>query len=495
MISALRRHAALVVLACALPAATAAQEPVRYEHRVVVATTSRDRAEDITESLEHNVNRLGALGYELTALAGGNAAILDAMLQRRAYQWGTVDHGGLTFAVMARPERGPLVARRYRLLHVRNTLELQPELTAIGADGYRMTVAALDGDIPHVAFEQTAGTVPAGYRLFRNRGRQTWMDQALADADTRQRLTRVMPVALDAAIVELGPPQTAPAAMQWLSQPAHLFSSLAGPLRTLAASGARVDLMRTRANDVSLLVVTPAGATGARADYALDEGPWGTPCVRGALAGVAVIPGGNVGCAMDRSGPAVTNHGLDLTVREQPTAGGHVLFRGPDCDVRARLESSRPAAPRVAAALQLEREIARALTPGFRVVHVLATSDSNGQRRLVTLTTDRPPAVVTGPDVPRRAAPPLVAEITGRFSARYRDLEDRVNEALANQPGIRAAAPWFEVGDGRPSQAAQLFGCVAAIGDDAPTAAAARDVLTAHGAKGYAFYNKLVTGR
>lgn len=207
------------------------------------------------------------------------------------------------------------------------------------------------------------------------------------------------------------------------------------------------------------------------------------------------MPGGNVACVMDRGGAAVTNHGLDLTMREQPTAGGRMLFRGPDCDVRVRLESSRPAATRVAAALQFERAIARALTPGFRVVHALATKDAAGQRRLVVLTSDRPPTAVTGPELPRRAAPPLVAEISGRFSERYRDLEDRVNEALANDPGIRAAAPWFEVGDGRPSQAAQLFGCVASIGDDAPTAAAARDLLKAQDAKGYAFYNKLVTGR
>ena len=103
------RHAPAFVLCALALAATVAAAPARaaatrYDHQVVVATTSRDFESDIDASLERQVNALGAIGYELTALVGGDGPILDLLLNRRPYVAGLVDHSGLTFAVMARPE-------------------------------------------------------------------------------------------------------------------------------------------------------------------------------------------------------------------------------------------------------------------------------------------------------------------------------------------------------------------------------------------------------
>ena len=88
----------------------------------------------------------------------------------------------------------------------------------------------------------------------------------------------------------------------------------------------------------------PAGATSGTADYDLDDGPWGMACGRGAIAGTAVMPDGDVACITDRSTASAVPAGLDLTLSPQSTVGGQILFRGPDCDIRARLTSARGAA-------------------------------------------------------------------------------------------------------------------------------------------------------
>jgi hypothetical protein len=201
-------------------------------------------------------------------------------------------------------------------------------------------VSAHETDIVHVAFEKTADPAAVAYRVFRNRGRRSWMEQALADADTRARMTRVLPVALDTGLIELGPAQASPGDMQWLSKPAHLFESLEGPLRDLAKAGYRVQLLRTRLTTLDVLVVKPAGVSSGTADYDLDDGPWGMACGRGTIAGTAVMPDGDIACITDRSTGAAVPGGLDLTLREPSTAGGQILFRGPDCDLRARLAST-----------------------------------------------------------------------------------------------------------------------------------------------------------
>ena len=487
-------------VAAALVLALAVLEPLRaagplYDHRVVVATTSLDRELDVDASLDRQVNRLGALGYELTALAGGDSALLDRMLHRKAHVPGLVDHAGFTFAVMARPVDQPVVARAYRIVHIRTGFGLDRVVEPLGVDGYRLTATAIEGDIVHLAFERTPGTPAVEYRVFRNRGRKSWMDVALADPDARMRITRVMPVALDAAVVELGAPQATPADMKWLTRDANTFTALEGPLRDLAKAGYRVELVRARANNVSALVLKPAGVTTSTADWDLDDGPWGSPCSRGAIAGAAVMPGGDVACAADRSAASVSNRGLDLTLREQPSASGHILFRGPDCDIRARLRSLRSAAPRVALAAQFEREIRAQIQPGFRVTRALATSDSNGQMRIVALTSDAPAAMPSGAPVNCGGAGAARAR-RGRSRRRpHAPARGQTERGHRHRPPVARHIRVARIRRADPARTARLLGCVpTTIGRELATSAA-RGLLINHGLADYRLDSRVIVDR
>lgn len=169
---------AIVAVMVAMPALRPPMRAAatRYDHRVVVATTSLDRELDVDASFERNVNRLGAIGYELTALVGGDASVIDQLLQRRAHAPGLVDHSGHTFAVMARPVGQAVVARDYRIVHLRTGFGVDKVVAPLGAAGYRMSVSAHDGDVVHLAFERVAGQPPVAHRVFRNQFRKSWMD-------------------------------------------------------------------------------------------------------------------------------------------------------------------------------------------------------------------------------------------------------------------------------------------------------------------------------
>ena len=467
----------------------------RYDHRVVVATTSRDFESDIDASLEQQVNALGALGYELTALAGGDGPILDQLLNRRPYVAGLVDHSGLTFAVMARPDGPPAVAREYRIVHVRTGLGMEDVVAPLGPAGFRLVLSAHETDIVHVAFEKTGDPGDIAYRVFRNRGRRSWMDQALADAETRARMTRVLPLALDTGLIELGPAQASPGDMQWLSKPAHLFESLEGPLRDLAKAGYRVQLLRTRLTTLDVLVVKPAGVSSGTADYDLDDGPWGMACGRGTIAGTAVMPDGDIACITDRSTGAAVPGGLDLTLREQSTAGGQILFRGPDCDLRARLASTRAAAPRVTLALQFAREIARAIPEGARVVRAHATRDSRGQLRLVTLTSDAAPDTRRGAPAATGEPPPLFPELDGLGQDLARQREEAINLALARDARLRAWPLWVELDTRGATPDVRLLGCVPGRLDRDLADLVTRGLLGAQGLAGRRLDNRVVVDR
>jgi len=483
--------AAAVLMTAAAPAGAA-----RYDHQVVVATTSRDFESDIDASLKRQVNALGALGYELTALVGGEGPLLDLLLNRRPYVAGLVDHSGLTFAVMARPDGPPTVAREYRIVHVRTGLGMDDMVAPLGPAGFRLVLSAHETDIVHVAFEKTADTRDVSYRVFRNRGRRSWMEQALADADTRARMTRVVPVALDTGLIELGPAQATPGDMQWLSKPAHLFESLEAPLRDLAKAGYRVQLLRTRLTTLDVLVVKAAGATSGTADYDLDDGPWGMACGRGTIAGTAVMPDGDVACITDRSTGAAVPGGLDLTLREQPTAGGQILFRGPDCDLRARLASTRAAAPRVTLALQFARELARAVPDGARVVRAHATRDSRGQLRLVTLTSDAAPEARPGGAAAAAGdPPPLFPELDGLGEDLARQREHAINAALARDARVSAWPLWVELDARGPARTARLLGCVPHRVDRDLAAMVARGLLGPQGLADLRLDNRVVVER
>lgn len=494
------RHASFLLL-CALALAAipglapARAAATRYDHQVVVATTSRDFESDIDASLERQVNALGAIGYELTALVGGDGPILDLLLNRRPYVAGLVDHSGLTFAVMARPEGQPAVAREYRIVHVRTGLGMDDVVAPLGAAGFRLALSAHETDIVHVAFEKVADTSDLAYRVFRNRGRRSWMDQALADPDTRARMTRVVPLALDTGLIELGPAQASPGDMQWLSKPAHLFESLEGPLRELAKTGYRVQLLRTRLTTLDVLVVKPAGATSGTADYDLDDGPWGMACGRGTIAGTAVMPDGDVACITDRSTGAAVPGGLDLTLREQSTAGGQILFRGPDCDLRARLASTRTGAPRVTLALQFARELARAVPEGGRVVRAHATRDSRGQLRLVTLTSDAAPDTRRGTPAAAGDPPPLFPELDGLGQDLARQREEAINAALARDTRLRDWPLWVELDTRGATPDVRLLGCVPGRLDRDLADLVTRGLLGAQGLAGRRLDNRVVVDR
>jgi hypothetical protein len=494
------RHAPAFLLSALALAATGAAAPAgaaapRYDHQVVVATTSRDFESDIDASLERQVNALGALGYELTALVGGDGPILDLLLNRRPYVAGLVDHSGLTFAVMARPEGQPAVVHEYRIVHVRTGLGMDEVVAPLGAAGFRLALSAHETDIVHVAFEKTAEPGDVTYRVFRNRGRRSWMDQALAEADTRARMTRVVPLALDTGLIELGPAQASPGDMQWLSKPAHLFESLEGPLRELAKGGYRVQLLRTRLTTLDVLVVKPAGVTSGTADYDLDDGPWGMACGRGTIAGTAVMPDGDVACITDRSTGAAVPGGLDLTLREQSTAGGQILFRGPDCDLRARLASTRTGAPRVTLALQFARELARAVPDGARVVRAHATRDSRGQLRLVTLTSDAAPDARRGVPAAAGEPPPLFPELDGLGQDLARQREEAINAALARDARLQDWPLWVELDTRGAMPDVRLLGCVPGRLDRDLAELVTRGLLGAQGLAGRRLDNRVVVDR
>jgi len=497
-----RARARLVALAVAglagawFATAQPRADTVRYEHRVVVSTTALDFDTDVSGSLERQVNELAARGFALTAIVGGEGALLDSVLGRRRYVSGLVDHSGLVAAVMARPIAAPAVARTYRLLHVREQEAVAQAIAPLGAQGYRLAFSEFDGDIVHVAFERTDGTPAVEFREFRNRGRRSWMDQLLADADVRSRMTRVLPIALGAGIVELGAPASTPGDVLWLSRQAHRFSELSTRVRELAASGYGVSLVRRRGiSDIDVLMVKPAGAAASTAaTIDLDDGPWGGPCSRGRIDGAAVGPDGDVYCAADRGGASPpSNRGLDLTMRAQPTAGGAMFFRGLTCDLQARLESARPASARIAFALQLEREIARAVAPGFHVTRALAATDSQGQARIVAFTTDAPLAMPPGPPADRSETPPLLADLDTVGDDLARQREGTVNRALAARD-LEGGPFWVEL-SGRPGRTARVLGCARTRLAGEAVEAVARGLLINEGLAGYRIENRLVIGR
>jgi hypothetical protein len=255
-----------------------------------------------------------------------------------------------------------------------------------------------------------------------------------------------------------------------------------------------VELVRRRGpNDLDVLLVKAAGVTTSAAVFDLDDGPWGSPCGRGTLVGVAVGPDGDVYCVADTSGQSpASNRGLDLTVRPQPGAGGAVLFRGPTCDVAARLSSARSASPRLAFAAQLEREIASAIEPGHRVTRLVAASDSQQQARLVAFTTNAPAREVQGPPADRSPAPVLAAEIDTPGEDLVRQREAGLNDAIQAR-GLEGRL-WAEVDGGR-SRTVRLLGCVPTRAARENAESAVRGLLVNRGLGDYRLDSRVIVER
>ncbi len=494
MMLAHARLGALLVAGLLVAPVSLAQNQ-RWEHRVVVPTTALGYDEDLSASLERRVNALGARGFHVAALVGGEGVVLDRMLRRRAYVNGLADDSSVIPVVMARPLGGAAVAREYRLLHLRQNEEIATVVAPLGAAGYRLVAAEFEGGVVHLAFERSAGAQPVEYREFRNRNRRTWMEHLLADADVRARMTRVQPVAGDAGIVELGPAQPTPGDVSWLNTPEHDFASIEGRVRELASTGYRVDLVRRRGNLFDVLMLKPAGVSSSAGQWDLDDGPWGSACARGHIAGAAVGPDGDVVCATDSGGGSTpANRGLDLTVRPQSTAKGAVLFRAPTCDLLVRSQSTRPAAARVAFALQFERELARAAADGFRVTRALAASDSKGLDRIVTFTTDAPLPSPPGLAGDRSVAPYLFAELDLPGSGRDRPTREAALNAALAQHGLDSTV-WIELSTVASANTALLLGCAPTQVDRFAVADKVRQALQAHDLGSYRINNELVIGR
>ena len=187
--------------------------------------------------------------------------------------------------------------------------------------------------------------------------------------------------------------------------------------------------------------------------------------------------------------------GLDLTLREQSTAGGQILFRGPDCDLRARLASTRPGAPRVTLALQFARELARAVPEGARVVRAHATRDSRGQLRLVTLTSDAAPDARHGTSAAAGEPPPLFPELDGLGQDLARQREEAINEALARDGRFRGMPLWVELDTRGAMPDVRLLGCVPGRLDRDLAESVARGLLGPQGLAGRRLDNRVVVDR
>jgi hypothetical protein len=428
------------------------------EHRVVVATGESDLDSDVEASLQRQVNRLAAAGFEVAAIMGGAAPVIDQLLGRKPYVAGLVDHGGQIVVVMRRTA-DPAVRREYRLLHTRGELNLDEIVSPLGAQGFVLAATAHDGPVFHAAFERRGVATPVSYRVVRNRGRNSWMDQVQKDPAMTSRLRRVVPMALDHALVELGDETSPAGALEWANTPAFRSDSLEATLNSKAAAGFRVQLVRLRENTLDVLLVRPAGPAGAAASYDVDDGPWGGPCSRGTLVGAAGYTDGEVYCVAENPGNGVSNRGFDGLLRVR-TGATMPLLDVPSCVDRARLRGPRPAHARIAVAQQLERFLDAKVPAGFRLTRLLAVPKAGDDARLVAFTSNAPVASTSGPPSDTEPVPPLVPELDGPLSANTAQRQRDLNERLARLTGVENEDAWLDVIDRPEPRGVVLSGCV-----------------------------------
>lgn len=472
-------------------AAVAADGP-RYEHRVVVATTARELGWQVHESLERNVNRLAAVGFEVAAFVGGDGLVLDKLLLRGAPGAPITTPA---IVIMTRPIGVPVQAREYRLWHIGNnsTVGFDEYLARLRADGFRLATFAVEGSRFHGAFERTAGSAaPVEYHIYSNKFRNSWVKQLQDDTEALARLTRVVPVQLDMALVELGTAADPPGEVDWAPDAkAHDFGSrLESALNQRASAGFLVNLLRLRNDDVDVLLVKPAGRKGPVPTYDLDEGPWGSRCGRGVIAGADVYKDGDMYCVADTTQASVTNQGLDLTIRAYDSAKGMLLFGPPEtCEMQARLEERRPAARWVGVAATLEHELNAKVAPGFRVTRALAATGTWDQMRVYAVVSTVPPTAGAGPVVTAAPAPPLRAEHDELLGDQVRQHEDEVNDALRQNPYLKGASIWVEIHDARGNRYVRIAGCTSSRQDREIAENAVRSALARTPYAGYRIRN------
>jgi len=428
-------------------------------HRVVVSTGVSDREADVDASLERHVNRLAGAGYELTAILGGASPVVDSLLTRKPYVAGLVDHSGHTAIVMSRAPEGHAVRREYRLLHTRTALGVEDVVGPLGTQGFVLAATAHDGPVFHAAFVRREDAPPADYRVYRNRGRASWMDQLQKDAPALARLRRVVPMALDAALVELGAEASPPGNLEWATIAAFRSSSLESTLGTKAAAGFRVQLARLRQNDLDVLLVRPAGPAGPATTYDVDDGPWGGPCSRGTIVGADGYTDGDVYCVAENPGGGVSNRGADALLQVR-TGADRPLLDVPSCVDRARLRAPRPAHARIAIAQQIERFLDKSVPDGYRLTRLLAVQKSDGEARLVAFSSNAPATPASGAPADTEPVPPLVPDLDGPLDANTAQRQRDLNDRLARLSGVQNRDAWLDVIEAPGMRSVVLSGCV-----------------------------------
>ncbi len=456
---------------------------------MVVATGESDFDSDVEANLERQVNRLARAGFEVAAIMGGASPVIDQLLGRKPYVAGVVDHGGQIAVVMRRSE-GTLVRREYRLLHTRGELNLDEIVAPLGAQGFVLAATAHDRPVFHAAFERRESATPVTYRVMRNRGRNTWMDQVQKDPAMTSRLRRVVPMALDHALIELGEEASPAGALEWANTPAFRSDSLESTLNSKAAAGFRVQLVRLRENTLDVLLVRPAGPAVPAVTYDVDDGPWGGPCSRGTLAGADGYSDGDVYCVAENPGNGVSNRGFDGLLRVR-TGATTPLLDVPNCVDRARLRAPRPAHARIAVAQQLERFLDAKVPDGFRLSRLLAVQKTGDDARLVAFTSNAPAEPVSGPAADTEPMPPLVPDLDGPLSANTAQRQRDLNDRLARLRGVENEDAWLDVIDRPEPRGVVLSGCVRTQSAKTDLERAVRAMLPAPFA-GYRFRNDVI---
>jgi hypothetical protein len=436
-----------------------AAQPSRDEHRVVVSTSTSDRDEDVEASLERHVNRLGAAGFEVAAILGGVAPVIDEVLARKPLAFARVDHGGQIAVVMRRRPGAPAIRREYRLLHSRQALGLDEIVAPLGGQGFVLTATSQEGTLFHAAFERRAGAPAVTYRVVQNRGRSTWMDQVQKDPAMASRLRRAVPMALDHALIELGAEATPPGALEWAGTATFRASSLESALNAKAAAGYRVQQVRIRQNELDVLLVRPAGPSGPAAVYDVDDGPWGGPCSRGTLAGADGYTDGDVYCVAENPDGGVSNRGFDGVLRVRSGAAAPLL-EVPSCAEDVRLTRGGTPHARIVAAQQIERFLDKGVPDGYRLQRLLVVRKDSGEARLVAMATSAPAATVNGDAVDAGPVAGLAPDLDAPVNRGAGDRQREANERLARLTGVQNRNTWLDLGDLLGSKDAVLSGCV-----------------------------------
>jgi hypothetical protein len=195
--------------------------------------------------------------------------------------------------------------------------------------------------------------------------------------------------------------------------------------------------------------------------------------------------------AEDPAGP-IASRGLDFVISPQSGLGNQLLFGRPSCEVQARLASTRPAARRIARAVQLERELNRGVEPGYRVSMAFIGAPESGDPRVVVFTSKLPDELlaagqaVSGPDLR------LWPDLDQPGQQLLEQQERTINDALAQDPRLGDANVWAEINQARGANVVVLTGCARSQADEALAESVLRGLLARTAYSGYRIRNEII---